>query len=101
MEQIINQLINSFDFSLMLILNILTYAMIKVWDSVNGDKPVTTWNKRVCYIFVVVLAGVCYQYLADIPIRIFINSCIAAPVAWSWLYKPIANKLGIDYKHKS
>lgn len=101
MEQIIIQLISSFDFGLMLVLNILTYFMIKVWDWANGDKPVTTWNKRCCYILVVLIAGVAWQWIANIPMKIFVNSCIAAPVAWSWLYKPIANKLGIDYKHKT
>ena len=99
MEQIIQQLVSAFDFGLMLILNILTFVLIKIWDEINSDKPVTTWNKRCCYI-IIVLLSIIYQQLTDIPFNIYINSIIAAPVVWSWLYKPIANRLGIDYKHK-
>ena len=29
---------------------------------------------------------------------VLINSAIAAPVAWSWVFKPILNKLKLDYK---
>ena len=36
-------------------------------------------------------------YNMDSPAIIF-NSCIIAPVSWSWIAKPILNKLGIDYK---
>ena len=42
--------------------------------------------------------GILYKYITDIHTNIIINSCIIAPVAWSWLAKPIANKFGIDYK---
>jgi hypothetical protein len=29
---------------------------------------------------------------------ILINSSVLAPVAWSWIFKPILKKLGVDYK---
>ena len=29
---------------------------------------------------------------------ILINSAILAPVAWSWIFKPILKKIGVDYK---
>ena len=31
---------------------------------------------------------------------ILINSAILAPVAWSWIFKPILKKIGVDYKQK-
>ena len=39
-----------------------------------------------------------YKFTTNIPVNIIVNSCIIAPVAWSWLAKPIAGKFGIDYK---
>lgn len=36
MEQIINQLVANFDFALMLIINIITYGIIKIIDELNG-----------------------------------------------------------------
>ena len=101
MEQIINQLIHNFDFALMLIINIVTYFIIKCVDEINGDKVPTKWQKRIVFIIVAITIGIIYKAITDIPFNIIINSCIIAPVAWSWLYKPIAKRFGIDYKSKN
>ena len=98
MEQIINQLIYNFDFALILIINIITYFIIKIIDELDGDKIPTTWQKRFVFLIVAIIMGILYKYITDVPTNIIINSCIIAPVAWSWLAKPIANKFGIDYK---
>lgn len=98
MEQIINQLIYNFDFALILIINIVTYFIIKTIDELNGNKVPTTWQKRIVFLIVATIMGILYKYVTDVPTNIIINSCIIAPVAWSWLAKPIANKFGIDYK---
>lgn len=98
MEQIINQLVHNFDFALMLVINVITYGIIKLIDDFNGDKLPTTWQKRIVFIIVSIIIGIIYRITTDVPINIIINSCIIAPVAWSWIAKPIANKLGIDYK---
>ena len=100
MEQIISQLISNFDFALMLIINIITYFVIKFIDEANGDKQPTTWQKRIVFLIVAIIVGVIYKITTNISINIIINSCIVAPVAWSWLAKPIASKFGIDYKQK-
>lgn len=36
MEQIIHQLIQSFDFAFILIVNVLTFIIIKILDELNG-----------------------------------------------------------------
>lgn len=100
MEQIINQLISNFDFALMLIINIITYFVIKIIDEANGDKQPTTWQKRIVFLIVAIVSGIVYKFTTNIPVNIIINSCIIAPVAWSWLCKPIAKRFGIDYKPK-
>lgn len=98
MEQIINQLVYNFDFALILIINIITYFIIKIIDELDGDKVPTTWQKRFVFLIVATIMGILYKYITDVSINIIINSCIIAPVAWSWLAKPIADKFGIDYK---
>ena len=98
MEQIINQLISNFDFALMLIINVITYFIIKCIDEINDDKVPTTWQKRIVFIIVAIIIGIVYKVTTNIPVNIIINSCIIAPVAWSWLAKPIAGKFGIDYR---
>lgn len=95
------KLIDQFDFALMLSINVLTYGIIKLIDDLNGAKRVTTWQKRIVFLIAAIAMGVTYGQVTDIPTAVIINSCIIAPIAWSWLAKPIANKLGIDYKkHK-
>lgn len=100
MEQIINQLISNFDFTLILIINVVTYIFIKLIDEINKEKIVTTWQKRIIFASVSIIIGYIYYFLSDIKLIIVIDSIIVAPVAWSWLAKPIANKLGLDYKNK-
>lgn len=100
MEQIINQLISNFDFTLILIINVVTYIFIKLIDEINKEKIVTTWQKRIIFASVSIIIGYIYYFLSDIKLIIVIDSIIVAPVAWSWLAKPIANKLGLDYKDK-
>ena len=98
MEQIISQLIANFDFALMLVINVITYGVIKFIDDINGDKVPTTWQKRIVFLVTAIVLGLIYKYCTDVPIHVIINSCVIAPVAWSWLAKPIAIRFGIDYK---
>lgn len=100
MDNIINNIINDFNFALMLIINVITYFIIKIIDEVNGDKLPTTWQKRIIFLITAIIISIIYKFTTNIPINIIINSCIIAPVAWSWLAKPIAKRLGIDYKHE-
>lgn len=100
MEQIINQLVNNFDFGLMLILNVVTYVLIKFTDELNKEKNVTTWQKRIIFVCASLVIGCVYYFLSNVKLIVIINSIIIAPIAWSWLAKPIAGKLGIDYKPK-
>ena len=100
MEQIFNQLIQSFDFTLMLIINVITFAIIKFIDEHNGDKLPSTWQKRLVFLAVAVVLGIVYAIIGETKIVTIINSCIVAPIAWSWIFKPLFNKMGLDYKKK-
>ena len=100
MDEIINQLVSNFDFTIMLIINVVTYILIKLLDEINKEKIVTTWQKRIIFIVASIIVGCIYYFLSDVKLIIIIDSVIIAPVAWSWLAKPIASKLGIDYKPK-
>ena len=98
MEQIINHIINNFDFTLILLINVLTYLIVKIVDEINKDKVPTTWHKRIIFVISAICISIIYYVLKQDTLIIIINSCIVAPINWSWLIKPIVNKLGIDYK---
>lgn len=97
---IIETTLNSFDFSFCIIVNILTYLIINLINSRNGNKNLTTWKKRFVLIGVIIFISI--FYLCDNSNkRIVLNSAILSPVFWSWIMKPICKKFKLDYKQLS
>lgn len=97
MENIINNLTTSFDFSYMLAINILTYIIIKTIDSFNGTRKVRTYIKRICLLISILIVTILYKYNGYDNDIILINSAIVSPIAWSWIFKPVFDKIGIGY----
>ena len=78
LQQIIDTTLSSFDFGYCLIVNVLTYLVIKLIDEL-------------------LLIGGIY-YLIGNDVKLLINSAILAPISWSIIFKPICKMLKIDYK---
>lgn len=98
LDNIINTTLNSFDFGLVISINIATYIIIKTIDDINGNKEVSTLVKRLIMILCCVIISVIYSIFDFCDNRLILNSAILAPVFWSWIGKYIVKKLGIDYK---
>lgn len=112
MEEIINTIIdttiNSFDFGFCITVNVIAYIVISYINSIRKEVKLngriykrnkynlTTWNKRFITVIVSIICAICYFFIGS-DVKIIFNSCILAPVAWSWIFKPIIKKLGIDY----
>lgn len=96
---IINTTISSFDFSFCIIVNIATYICIKAYLDSKPNSKLTTWNKRIVLIIVAAILAIVY-YLIGSDIKVLVNSFILAPVSWSWIFKPICDKLNIGYNNK-
>ena len=96
-SQIINTTIESFDFSFCVAVNILTYLIIKLIDEFNGYRKVATWTKRGVMLIAVIVISIAYYITGSNP-KLIINSAILAPVFWSWIGKPICDKLNIGYR---
>ena len=60
MDRIIDLIINNFDFSFMLAINVLTYLTIKLIDDINGKKKVPRWQKRAVLALAVILVTTAY-----------------------------------------
>ena len=95
-SNIINTTIASFDFPYCVIVNLLTYITIKC---ISTYKPryLGTWSKRLIFFIVSILVAIVYCSNGS-DYKIIFNSIILAPVSWSWIFKPICNKLNIGYK---
>lgn len=95
-NNIINALISQFDFTYCVIVNIMTYLIINFMIKVAGGNVVIP-IKRIVLLFSIIVIAAIYYFLGT-DIKVLVNSAILAPVSWSWIFKPIANKLGWDYK---
>lgn len=95
-NNIINALISQFDFTYCVIVNIMTYLIINFMIKVAGGNVVIPIKRIVLLFSIIVIASIYYFLGTDI--KVLVNSAILAPVSWSWIFKPIANKLGWDYK---
>ena len=93
---IIEALVGNFDFSFCVAVNILTYMIVKIFDT-NKKKRLTAWHKRIVLLCSIAVLSAIY-YCEGTTIKIIVNSAILAPVSWSWLFKPICKKLNLDYK---
>ena len=95
-NNIINALISQFDFTYCVIVTIMTYLIINFMIKVAGGNIVVP-IKRIVLLFSIIVISAIYYFLGT-DIKVLVNSTILAPVSWSWIFKPIANKLGWDYK---
>ena len=90
--------LDSFNFAYCIIVNVLTYLIIRLINDRNGHKDLTTWSKRLVLLFVILSTGVLYYFLGNDTTTI-LNSAILAPVFWSWVMKPICKHFKVDYKN--
>ncbi len=95
-NEIVNSIVQSFDFGYCVAVNILTYIIIKIFDK-SKEKRLSTWQKRLVLIFDIIVLGVIYYFIGA-DMRIVANSIILAPVSWSWIFKPMCKLFNIDYK---
>lgn len=98
-SQIINNTINSFDIPFCITVNIGTYLVIKTITDYKKKGKISTWNKRLIFLFISIITSIFY-YISGSDIRTIFNSFILAPVSWSWILKPIVDKLNIGYNAK-
>lgn len=96
LDNIIQTTLSSFNFTYCIIVNILTYIIIKIAEDATPNK-LSIWTKRLILLVVLLSTGV-LDYLFGGNAKLILNSAILAPVFWSWLMKPICKKLGLDYK---
>ena len=97
-DSVISNFQVNFDISFMISVNVLTYIIIRFIDHYNGDASVSLWTKRIIAIVSSIVLAILYYIIGYNDIFKLINSAIIAPVAWSWIFKPIAKFLKQDYK---
>ncbi len=88
--------LSSFDFAFCIVVNVLTYLIIK-WLSESKFKfKISTWRKRIILIISIIVVSIVYS-IFGVDNRLILNSAILAPVTWSWIFRPICEKFGLNY----
>ena len=98
LSEILRTTATSFDFAFVICVNVLAYLVIKLVDKLNGNKVVSTWNKRVITLVCALIMGVIYFSLKLGDVKVVLNSIILSFIFWSWILKPIFPFFKIDYK---
>ena len=99
MEEFVKDLLSRFDFAYMLVVNLVTYLLIKAADELNEDKVIPTWMKRTTAVIVGVLLAMVAILIGADNTTIFYSFFVSL-VSWDVVFKPILKKLGdkIDYR---
>lgn len=97
-EKLLNLIIENFDFSYMITINVLTYIVIKLIDYFNKQKKVKTYIKRIVLVVSIIIVSTTYILTGYENYTVLINSSICCPVFYSWVLRPILIKLNIGYK---
>ena len=98
LSEILRTTATSFDFAFVICVNVLAYLVIKLVDKLNGNKVVSTWNKRVITLVCALIMGVIYFSLKLGDVKVVLNSIILSFVFWSWIMNPILAFFNIDYR---
>ena len=96
-NQIIQQVINSFDFTYCVVVNVLTYILVTILIYICRGN-VTRTIKKLTLLFSIIIVSTIY-YTIGVDVKLIVNSSIFAPVSWTWIIKPILSKIGYDYKN--
>ena len=96
-NQIIQQVINSFDFTYCVVVNVLTYLLVTILIYICRGN-VTRTIKKFTLLFSIIIVSTIY-YTIGVDVKLIVNSSILAPVSWTWIIKPILSKFGYDYKN--
>ena len=102
MEEIFNEIRNGLDIPYMLVVNVVTYLIIKSIDSVNGDKAVPWLLKFATAILVGIAIGVGACYFGAEP-KVIFYSLFMSTISWN-IFKKVFKTLfpnifnNIDYK---
>ena len=82
-NQIIQQVINSFDFTYCIVVNVLTYLLVTALIYLCHGN-VTRTIKKLTLLFSIVIVSITY-YAIGVDVKLIVNSSIFAPVSWTWI----------------
>ena len=98
MEQLVDRILQIFSLEYMFSVIIASYFIIKVIDSLNGDKAIPTKFKRLITFGVGAISFWAFHTFTDNTFETLISSYFAAVFFYDSAIKYLIKKLDVDYK---
>lgn len=96
-QSIIETILGNFNFGLVISINVLVYAIIKLSDYITKQKT-PKWIKIAATVVSSIVLGIVYYHAGNVSTDVILSSCVCAPLIWDWIIKPILEKFKKDYK---
>lgn len=98
MDALIEKIFEVFSLEYMFSVIVASYLVIKLMDSLNGDKSVPTWLKRLVTCVIGTLLFVVFKKYTEVTVQCLTASFFSAIFVYDTAIKAILKKLNIDYK---
>ena len=98
MEQLVDRILQIFSLEYMFSVIIASYFIIKVIDSLNGDKAIPTKFKRLITFGVGAISFWIFRTFTSVTFETLVSSYLAAVFFYDSVIKLLLRKLDVDYK---
>ena len=96
---ITDNVLSNLDFGYMLSVNLLSYAMIKWADELNGPKPLSKTIKRLLSLLSgIIIGAVIYFITEEYSMIKLLYSFVLSLFSWDYIFRPMIKKFNIGYK---
>lgn len=99
-QKLVDAILSGLDIVFMLAVNVLTFAIIKVVDSINGKKAVHPVLKVIIAVVSGSILAVLFYFDDKTQLRVLVYSFILSLVSWDYIFSPIIRKLKWGYTKK-
>lgn len=98
MEVLIEKVFGIFSLEYMFSVIVASYLVIKLVDTINGERVVPTWLKRLITCLVGAVFFVVFAKFTDVTIQCLMASFFSAVFVYDTAIKVIIKKFNIDYR---
>jgi hypothetical protein len=91
------ELLNIFNWEIVISTILGTYIVIKIVDEANGAKAISKWLKKAIMLIISLGVGTIY-YFSGVEIGIILPSLLLSPFAYSYGINWILDKCKLAYK---
>lgn len=98
MEVLVERILGIFSLEYMFSVIVASYFVIKLVDTLNGERVVPTWLKRLITCLVGAVFFVAFVKFTDVTVQCLMASFFSAVFVYDTAIKVIIKRFNIDYR---